>query len=86
MALNLNKLLSTSPCFLPSLDEIGSVVLKGKIFFMVNAPNMFFTNLTSFPLEKVMTLHSIKLEMPSLKDALCQVWLNLLCGSGEKDI
>ena len=50
MALNLNKLLSTSPCFLPSLDEIGSVVLKEKIFFMVNAPNMFFSLSDIIPL------------------------------------
>ena len=37
------------------------------------------------PLEKGGALHLNKLESPSPKDALCQVWLKWPSGSGEED-
>ena len=33
----------------------------------------------------VIVLHLFKLESPSPKDVLCQVWLNWPIGSGEED-
>ena len=47
---------------------------------------MYFHYLCNYlPLEKGGTLDLNKLESPSPKDALCQVWLKLPCGSGEED-
>ena len=62
--------------FVPSLVEIGPVVLE-KIFF--NFVNVFslFHNLNNLLLEKGGVLHSKKLKSPSLKESLCQVWLKL---------
>ena len=59
---------------MPSLVEIGSVVLKKKIFRFVNVFPLFPYYL---PLEKGVALRLNKLESPSRKDALCQVWLKL---------
>ena len=68
---------------MPSLVEIGSVVLDKKIFF--NFVNLFSLFGNYLPLEKGGALHLNKLESPSPKDALCQVWLNSPSGSGVED-
>ena len=54
-----------------SLVEIGPLILKKKFV------NVFSLFPYYFPLEKGVTLHLRKLESPSPKDALCQVWLKL---------
>ena len=59
---------------MPSLVEIGSVVLEKKIFNFVNVFSLIRNYL---PLEKGGVLHLNKLECPSPKDALYQVWLKL---------
>ena len=65
----------TQGCFVPSLVEIGSVVLEKKIFY--NFVNVFSLFRNYLPLEKGGALHLNKLESPSPKDALCQVWMKL---------
>ena len=40
---------------------------------------IFAISCLDLPLKKDMTLHLNKLESPSPKDALCQVWLKLAC-------
>ena len=64
----------TKRCIVPSLITIGPVVLEKKIFNFVNV-SLPFRN--CLPLEKGVALHLNKLEYPSPKDALCQVWLKL---------
>ena len=58
---------------MPSLVEIGSVVLEKRIFF--NFINVFSLFRNYLPLEKGGDLHLKKLESPSPKDAFGQVWL-----------
>ena len=65
---------STQGCFLPSLVEIGAVVLKRRFLNFVNVFSLFRNYL---PLEKGGAYHLNKLESPLPKDALCQVWLKL---------
>ena len=60
---------------MPSLVEIGSVVLEKKIFF--NFVNVFSLFRNYLPFEKDGALHLNKLDFPSPKDALCKVWLKL---------
>ena len=69
---------------MPILVDIGPVVLEEKISKFVNVFSLFRNYL---PLEKGGPLHLNKLESPSPKDALCQVWLKLAQspGSGEED-
>ena len=62
-------------CFVPRLVKIGSVVLEKRISF--NFINVFSLFRNYLPLEKGGDLHLNKLESPSPKDALCQVWLKL---------
>ena len=57
---------------MPSLVEISSAVLEKKIF---KFRQCIFTNY--LPLVKGWAHHLNKLESPSPKDALCQVWLKL---------
>ena len=57
-----------------SLVEIGPVVLE-KIF--INFDNVFSIFRNYLPLEKGGALHLNKLESPSPKNVLCQVWLKL---------
>ena len=61
-------------CFVLSLVKIGSVVLKKKILKFVNVISLLPYY---FPFEKGVALYLNKLESPSQKDALCQVWLKL---------
>ena len=65
--------MNTQRWFVPSLVVIGSVVLE-KNFFL-NFVNVFSIFRHFLPLEKGGALHLNKLEYPSPKDALCQVWL-----------
>ena len=58
-----------------SLVEIGPVVLEKKIFKFRKCIFSLFRNY--LPLGKGGALHLNKLESPSPKDALCQVWLKL---------
>ena len=77
MVLHLKKLESLSykdAC--ARLVEIGSVVQEKRIFF--NFVNVFSLFRNYLPLEKGGNLHLKKLESPSPKDALCQVWLKLV--------
>ena len=63
--------------------EIGQQDLEKKIFKFVNVFSKFCNYL---PLEKGTALHLNKLESPSPKDALCQVWLKLALWFLEKVI
>ena len=65
----------TQGCFVPRLVEIGPVVLEKKILKFRKCVFSLFRNY--LPLEKGWALHLNKLESPSPKDALCQVWLKL---------
>ena len=82
-ALHLNKLEFPSP-----KDALCQVWLKLAQWFwrrrFLNFVYVFllFRNL---PLENGGALHLNKLEFPSPKNALCQVWLNWLSGSREED-
>ena len=60
---------------MPRLVEIGSVVLKKKFFKISSMYFSLFCN--DLPLEKGGGLNLNKLESPSPKYALCQVWLKL---------
>ena len=61
-------------CFVPSLEEIGPVVLEKKIFKI----SQFISLCRNYlPLEKGGAFHLNKLESTSPIDALCQVWLKL---------
>ena len=51
------------------------MVLEKRIFF--NFVNVFLVFRNYLPLKKGGALHMIKVESPSPKDALCQVWLKL---------
>ena len=73
----------TQGCFVLSIVEIGRQVLERKIFKLVNVFSLFHYYL---PLEKGMALYLNKHELPSLKDTLCQVWMNWPTFSGEEDI
>ena len=55
--------------------QIGPVVLEKKIF--LNFVNVYSLYRNFLPLEKGRALHLKKLESPSSKDALFQVWLKL---------
>ena len=59
---------------MPSLVEIGPVVLE-KIFFTFVSVFSLFRNY--LPFDKGGALHLNKLESPSPKDALCQVGMRL---------
>ena len=67
---------------MPSLVKIGPVVLEKKIF---KSCNLFLLIPNYLPFGKGVALHLNKLESPSPKDTLCQVWLNWPSGSGEED-
>ena len=74
--LHLNKLESPSP-----KDALCQVWLKLAQWFWLrgffNFINVFWLFQNYLPLEKGRALHLKKLEFPSPKDALCQVWLKL---------
>ena len=55
---------------MPRLVEIGPVVME-------NIANVFLLFRNYLPLEKSRALYLNKLESPSPKDALCQVWLKV---------
>jgi hypothetical protein len=57
---------------MPSLIEIGLLVLEKKIFKNFQC---IFTLCDYLPLEKGNPLHLKNLESPPPKDDLCQVWL-----------
>jgi hypothetical protein len=62
------------------LIEFGMLALEKKIFFKFSVYFYFFCY--NLPLERGNPLHlkKRKLESPSLKDYLCQVWLKLVRG------
>ena len=62
----------TRICIVPSLVENGQVVLKKKIF--KNIFNIILQFYYYLPLVKSVVIHFNKLESPTPKDALCQVW------------
>ena len=76
MALHLNKLISPS-----HKDALCQVWLKLAQWFwrrrFLNFVNVFSLFRNYLPLGKGGALHLNKLESPSHKDALCQVWLKL---------
>ena len=59
---------------MPCLVVIGPVVMEKKIFLICQLFSQFCNYLH---LEKGVALHLNKLESPSHKDDLCQVWLKL---------
>ena len=59
---------------MPSLVEIGIMVLDNKILNFVDVFTLFHNNL---PLEQGLVLLLNKIEYPPFKDALCQVCLKL---------
>ena len=75
-ALNLNNLESPSP-----KDALCQVWLKLAQWFwrirFLNVVNVFSLFHNYLPLEKGWAFHLNKLESPSHKDALCQIWLKL---------
>ena len=75
-ALHLNKTESPLP-----KDDLCQVWLKLTQWFLrrrfFNFVNLFSQFLNYLPLEKGRALHLNKLESPSRKDTLCQVWLKL---------
>ena len=82
MVLHLKKRESPS-----SKDALCQVWLKLAKWFwrrrFLNSVNVFLLFRYHLPLEKGWALHLNTFEFPSHKDALCQVWLNWLSGSGE---
>ena len=66
---------------MPSLVEISQVVLE-KIF---KFHQYFFILSYYLPLKKGVVLHLKKLESPSPKDGLYQVWFNMSRGSGGEE-
>ena len=76
MALRLNSLDFPSPKddLALCLVEIGPLGLKKKI---IKDCQCIFAISSLSPLEKCMTLHLNRLESPSPKDTLCQIWLKL---------
>jgi hypothetical protein len=74
--LHLNKLkFPPQGWFMPSLVKIGPVVLEKKIFKWARPIFTFF--LDYLPLEEDLALYLNKLEFPSHKNDVYQVWLNL---------
>jgi hypothetical protein len=63
-------------CFVSSLVKIGPVVLEKKIF---KWPTPFLHCCDYLLFEEDLALYLNKIEFPSLKDNLYQVWLNLDC-------
>ena len=76
-ALHLNKLESYSP-----EDDLCQICLKLIPWFLrrrfLNFVNVFLLFRNYLPLEKGWGLHLNKLESPSAKDSLCQIWLKLV--------
>ena len=66
----------TQGCLMPSLVEIGPVVLEKKI--CSNFINVFSLFHNYLPLEMGRALHLNNFESPSPKNALWQVWLKLV--------
>ena len=64
----------TQGCFVQSLVVIGPVVLNKKFLKFFNVSLLF---LYYPPFKKGRVLHQNKVESPSPKNALCQVWLKL---------
>ena len=62
--------------------EIGTVVLKNKIF--KNFVNLFLLFRNYLPLEQDRGTNLNKLESPSPKDALRHVWLKLVRGPAQR--
>ena len=62
------------PRIVTSLVEIAHLFRRRRFFNCINVFSLFCNYL---PLEKGWALHLNKLESPSPKDALCQVWLKL---------
>jgi hypothetical protein len=60
----------------PSLVKIGQVVLEKKI---LNGPIPCLHFCDYLPFEEDLALYLNKLEIPSPKDNLYQVWFNLAC-------
>ena len=64
----------TQGCFVLTLVEIGLVVLEKRFLNLVDVFLLFHNYL---PFKKGMVFHLNKLEFPSPRDTLCQVWLKL---------
>ena len=62
----------TQGCFVQSLTETGSLEEDFSNFNIIFSLFHYY-----LPLEKAMVLYLNKLESPSPKDFLCQVWLKL---------
>ena len=73
----------TQVCFVPSLVEIGSVVLEKKTF-LISSMYFHYVIIIS-PLGRAWSFILTNLNFLSLRDTLCQVWLHWPSGSGEED-
>ena len=60
---------------MPSLVEIGPVILENKYFFYFF--NVFTLYRNYLPLGKDMALYLKKLKSPLPEDALCRVWVEI---------
>ena len=61
----------TQGCFVPKLVKVGPVILEKKIF---EFRQCIFAILLFFPFGKGRVFYLNKLDSPSPKDALCQLW------------
>ena len=71
----------TQECFVPSLVEIGQMVLEKKIFWICQC--IFAISLSPLGNRRGPSFEKREFSLP--KDALCQVWLKLPSGSGEEE-
>ena len=65
----------TQGCHVPSLVELAQWFWGGRF---LSFANIFLPCYNYLPLWKGVALHLYKLESPSPKDALCQVWLKFI--------
>ena len=70
----INRISFTQECFVPSLVEIGPMVLEKKVLNFISVFPLFRNYL---PLEKGAALLLNKFESPSPEDVLSQVWKEL---------
>ena len=75
VALNLNnfEFPSLKDTFVSSLVDIGPLILEKKIFKFCQCFFAIISFIYYLPLEKAVTLHFNKFELPSPMDAFCQV-------------
>ena len=66
------RIFFTQGCCVPSVTEIGSVVIRKRRFLKVD--NFFFLYSSYLPMGKGVGLYLNKLDFQSPRNSLCQVW------------